>query len=264
MAEILVLGYHAASRTWPSELSLSGQVVGAHVSWLISRGYEPVTFSAAVARQKERAKLVATTFDDAFRSVYVEAFPVLAALGVPATVFVPTGFPDTERRLSWPGIDQWLGTGFADELTPMSWDEIGALASGGWEIGSHTVSHPQLPTLGDVELDDELIGSKATIEDRLGAPCTSLAYPYGAYDERVVAATHRAGYTCACTLTVRVGRHDALLWPRIGLYRLDEGLRFRLKMSRVVRRLRSTRGWDIVDGWRREAHGAAPVDTRST
>ena len=49
------------------------------------------------------------TFDDAYRSVYEQARPVLESLGVPATVFVPTALVGSERPMAWPGTDQWLG-----------------------------------------------------------------------------------------------------------------------------------------------------------
>ena len=44
------------------------------------------------------------TFDDAYLSVLERAYPVLASLGLPGVVFVPTDWPDRAPPMSWPGI----------------------------------------------------------------------------------------------------------------------------------------------------------------
>ena len=89
----------------------------------------------------------------------------------------------------------------------------------------------------------ELVESKATVEERLGRDCVTLAYPYGDYDERVVAAAGAAGYAAAGTLPARLPPARPLAWPRLGVYHGDDERRFRLKVSRVMRRLRGSRLW---------------------
>jgi peptidoglycan/xylan/chitin deacetylase (PgdA/CDA1 family) len=122
----------------------------------------------------------------------------------------------------------------------MTWDELRLLVDAGWEIGSHTCSHPRLTTLGDVALIDELERSRARCESAVQTPCTSLAYPYGDVDHRVAAATARAGYRAAGSLPERWLRGRApFQWPRIGIYHVDDGLRYRMKVSPAIRRLRS-------------------------
>ncbi len=74
------------------------------------------------------------------------------------------------------------------------------LAENGWEVGSHTLSHPLLPNLSSAELARELELSRAWIAERLDR-CETIAYPYGRADERVVAAAEKAGYLSACILT---------------------------------------------------------------
>ena len=100
----------------------------------------------------------------------------------------------------------------------MSWDQLGELADAGWEIGSHTRTHPHLTQSRRRELRAELESRKATVEERLGRPCPTLAYPYGDYDERVVAAAGAAGYAAAGTLPARLHSERALAWPRVGIY----------------------------------------------
>ncbi len=155
--------------------------------------------------------------------------------------------------MSWPGIDQWLGGEHEPELRPMSWAQMRDLADSGWEIGSHTCSHPHLTQLDADTLDRELIVSRRECERNLGRPCMTIAYPYGDYDERVTAAAGRAGYQAACTLPARFHAAQPLEWPRVGVYHADDDRRFRLKVSPTLRRLRASRAWDAVDALRRRS-----------
>jgi len=246
VTDAIVLCYHALSPTWEADLSTTPERFERQLALLAGRGYRGVTFSEAVAAQG-REKLVAVTFDDAYLSVLTLAKPILDRLGFPATVFAPTAGVDAGGVLSWPGIDQWLDGPHEHELTPMSWQQLRALAAGGWEIGSHTATHPHLTELDDATLGDELSRSRAACEERLGAPCTTLAYPYGDVDARVVAAASRAGYETAASLPERLSSRDPLDWPRVGVYFADDDRRFRLKVSPAVRRLRRSRLWSSLD-----------------
>ena len=227
--------YHAVSEDWPSKLAVRPQQLRAHVTHLLRRGYRPATFSVAV----DGPGMFAVTFDDAFATAGSLGLPLLRDLGVPATVFVPTAFPDSHGPLVWPGMEQWPGGRHAGELRCLGWDELAALADLGWEIGSHTVTHPRLTQLDDERLAHEMSESKRTIEARLDRPCSVLAYPYGDVDARVVAAAARAGYVAAAALPSRPHADEPLRWPRIGAYRRDGLLRLATKTSPAVRRLRA-------------------------
>ena len=183
-------------------------------------------------------KQLVVTFDDAYRSVIERGLPILERLGLPGTVFVPTDYAGTDQPMAWPGVDRWLGGPHERELLPMNWDELRRLDAAGWEIGSHTCSHPWLTTIADAELERELRESHARCSAEIGKPCRSLAYPYGGHDDRVVAATRSAGYTAACTVPELLRIPDALRYPRIGLYNNETDLSFRAKVSPAVRSLR--------------------------
>jgi peptidoglycan/xylan/chitin deacetylase (PgdA/CDA1 family) len=249
VTDVIVLCYHAVSPTWDAALSTTPQRFERQVAMLVERGYRGATFTEAVdAPRGER--VLAVTFDDAYRSVEELARPILDRYGLTATVFAPTDQIGVDGPLRWPGIDRWIGGPHEHELTPMSWAELRALAGHGWEIGSHTGSHPHLTQIDDVSLESELTRSKAACERELGAPCTSLAYPYGDVDARVVDATARSGYAVAAALPGRLHAEERLRWPRIGVYRADDDRRFRLKVSRPLRRLRQTGLWDSVQALR--------------
>ena len=257
MSDVLVLCYHAVSPTWPAPLSITPDAFERQLNLLVRRGYRGATVRDALSNPPAD-RTVAITFDDAYRSIRELARPILDRVGMTASVYVPTAWPERDAPMSWPGIDHWVGGPHEGELRCMSWDELGELADHGWEVGSHTRSHPRLPALTDAGLDDELAGSRADCESGLGRPCDSLAYPYGAVDERVVAAAERAGYRYGVSLPRSLHEPRPLHWPRVGIYHVDGEARWRwrLKVSPLARRVRALGAWDAVDGLRRRLVGA--------
>jgi len=245
MSDTLVLCYHAVSESFPAPLSVTPTALEEQLALLAGRGYRGVTFGE-VASGGASGKVVSVTFDDAYRSVLERAKPVLDALGMPATVFAPTAFVGRPGPMSWPGIDQWVGGPHEGELECMSWEELGALREAGWEVGSHTRTHPHLTGLTDTHLEEELAGSRAEVERGMGSPCATIAYPYGDWDERVARAAGAAGYSGACTLPARLHEAAPLSWPRVGVYHVDDARRFRLKVSPLARRARSSRAWGLL------------------
>ena len=225
--DTLVLGYHAISARWPCTLAVSPQALEQQLERVVRRGHRGVTLTELVT-QRPRGRVVVVTFDDAYRSVLELAFPILERLGLRGTVFAPTGHMDG-RPMTWPGIEGWLATEHRSELTGCTWEELSGLAQAGWEVGSHTRTHARLPTLGDASLDEELHRSRQECEQRLGVPCLTLAYPYGASDARVAAAAAAAGYVAT------VGGRPSPGGPphplRADIYRKDDPWRVALKTS---------------------------------
>lgn len=210
----------------------------AQVTRLLREGYQPVTFTQAATSAGRGAKRLAITFDDGFASVDELARPILDRLGAPATLFAVTDFARGGRPLCWPGIDHWQGGSHDEELRSVDWAALRRLGDGGWEIGSHTCDHPRLTQLGDEDLRRQLEQSRHACASELGRPCTSIAYPYGDTDARVVAAAAAAGYAAGAALSARWGPSEPLCVPRVGVYHSDDPRRFAVKTSRVVRGLR--------------------------
>ena len=252
---MLVPCYHAVSASWPADLSVTPERLEAQLRLLRARGYVGTTFTGAVESPPGKRTL-AVTFDDSYRSVLRAAHPILARLGIPGTVFVPTDFAGSGEPMAWPGIDHWLETPHRHELVPMSWDELAALSDDGWEIGAHTRSHPHLTELPDAALGDELGGARVAVEDHLGEQCRSIAYPYGDVDERVLRATERTGYATGAGLPGRFASPCPLLWPRVGVWHDDDLARFRRQVSRPVRRLQDSRAWTGIERGVRLARAA--------
>ena len=243
--DVLVLCYHAVSERWRSPLTISPGAMEDQLERVLARGYEPVTFSTSVLHPPA-ARTLAVTFDDAFRSVRDIALPVLRRLGVPATVFAPTALVGRPEPMAWAGLEAWARGPHADELRVLGWDDLAGLAAAGWEIGSHTRTHPRLPGLDDEALARELHGSRTDCEAALARPCRALAYPYGAVDARVVRAAAAAGYQAAASPLGRPLGHPALAFARIGLYERDERARLRAKLSPRVRRMQRSPAWPRV------------------
>jgi peptidoglycan/xylan/chitin deacetylase (PgdA/CDA1 family) len=162
---------------WVAPATFASQMAG-----LRRAGYHAITLAAAFAAWRHGAPLprrpVVVSFDDGYLGDYTHARPVL-------------------RRLGWPGVlDLLLANVRRGDLTTR---EIGRLVADGWEIESHTLSHPDLTMVGDAQLRRELLGSRQAIRRRFGQPANVFCYPGGHYDARVVTAVRAAGYEGALT-----------------------------------------------------------------
>jgi peptidoglycan/xylan/chitin deacetylase (PgdA/CDA1 family) len=153
--------------------------------------------------------------------------------------------------MAWVSLEQWAGTEHEDELRCMSWDDLRALVAAGWEIGSHTATHPKLTSLADAELDLELVSSKARCEEEVQRPCEALAYPFSDHDRRVMDRARAAGYSSAVILDndlaippgslVRPGQPREMFGLlREGVYRRDGWPRLAAKTSLLARRARAS------------------------
>lgn len=233
LADVLMLGYHAVSPEWGWRFAVRPEALEQQLRRLLARGYRPTTFAGA-RYGTAGVRDLCVTFDDGFRSVMERGAPVLDRLGVPATLFVTSGFVDGE--IDAPTAEP----GGRGELAPLDWDGIRALAARGWEIGAHTVTHPVLTGLPDATLADELDGSRAAVEERIDAACTSFAYPYGDHDARVVAAVAEAGFVRAALFPPTRRDGGPLRRPRVAVLVGDDRRRFALKTSRAGRAVAAT------------------------
>ena len=231
----LVLCYHSVSPTASTKLTVLSSSFRRQVTALLAQGYRGATFQQLVTGVSAE-KSLAVTFDDSELCVVEHALPILSDLGLPGTVFVPVS------AVGLPGVT--------------TWDDLRGLAEAGWEIGSHAVSHARLTDLDQEALERELRMSRETIEEVLGRPCTSIAYPYGAVDDRVRSAAAAAGYTTGCTTDGTLGGADPLRWPRVGVNGDDGCLVFRAKTSRTGRALRGSRLGSLLELGGRAARAA--------
>jgi peptidoglycan/xylan/chitin deacetylase (PgdA/CDA1 family) len=242
VSEVLVLCYHGISSTWEASESVTPEVLERQLTYLSRRRWRSAKFRDAVM-SPSTSRTLAITFDDAFASVKELAFPILSRLGLIATVFAPTSYVTAGERCMWSGLDRFAGTAHADELAPMTWNDLGELAQSGWEIGSHTSTHPHLTQLDDVTLVHELGEPREASLRMLGRAFDTIAYPYGDVDDRVADFTLRAGYKAGAALSGRLRDLGPHRYPRTGLYHRDVAWRFLLKTTPAVQRVRASRLW---------------------
>jgi peptidoglycan/xylan/chitin deacetylase (PgdA/CDA1 family) len=203
--------YHGVGRATEAEdpfrIVVSPERFESQLRLLAGRGYRFLTASELIDEHGgDRPPPPGTavlTFDDGWRDALDTVAPLLAELGVRASFYVCTGW--------WDGVRHPLVDGDAGRLL----DERATreLHEAGMEIGSHTVTHPDLRGLDDAGLEEELVRSKAEIEHLTGEPCRTFAYPYGLRDERVERAVAAAGYELA--LAWGLGPWRPLAVPRM-------------------------------------------------
>lgn len=223
-----VLTYHgvgaATDEQDPSRLVVTPARLRSHIAHLQGRGYRFLRASDLVGREVRSGEAV-LTFDDGFLDWRTGLLPVLEELKVPATLYVNPGLWGGQHADVHGPPGRLLDRAQAAELAASPWVEL----------GSHALTHRDLRTLDDATVRDELVGSKAVIEDLTQRPCLTHAYPFGLYDERVVAAAEEAGYQLAWDWLP--GRWERpLAAPRMPAPTRDGALVLALKLVGVRRR----------------------------
>lgn len=145
---------------------------------------------------------VVVTIDDGYRDTFQNAFPVLKEFGLPAIVFLATGFIGTNKSMRR----------YADMPAPdmMDWQEAFFMRQYKIAMGGHTVSHPDLSTLSFEEQKSEIDTSIKDIEKNLpGSKVRSFfCYPYGAYNHDTLRALKELGVTLSLTVNPGVNYPD--------------------------------------------------------
>ena len=177
--DVLVLCYHGiAPGSLHGEVTPDALHASAERTWLRAATGGRRSPTPCWAPSHER--VAAITFDDGIASAVEHGLPILDDFGAPGTMFL------TVEMLGWGG----------------RLDAAGAarLAERGWEIGSHTMTHPVLTNVDDGTLKAELRESKRQLESLVGRPCTAVSYPTGRCDARVVRRPEAAGYVAGAAL----------------------------------------------------------------
>jgi peptidoglycan/xylan/chitin deacetylase (PgdA/CDA1 family) len=231
-----VLCYHALTDS-PSErhdMIVQRSDFARQMRWLSDNGYRTVGCSALdSAPDGSERRRVAVTFDDGFTSVHRLALPEIRALDLQCTIFVSTDFM-TEGN-PFPGD-------YAHSDRPLTWDEVRELHAGGFEIASHACSHRHLPNLDDHMLLRELQDSSREIVRQIGDAPVTIAYPYGAFDDRTKRAVAMSGYRLAFAVYAQPETADRYSIPRILIRNQTTMLGFRLRVWGVHAYLKS-RPW---------------------
>lgn len=163
----------------PAPLCIRPEVFRRQVEALLSAGFASYPLTEVGTWIKEGVPFppgaLSITFDDAYESVFTEAFPILETAGLKATVFAVTGALGQTNKWAPPS---------QGAVRIMTASQLKELSEAGWEVGSHTHSHRSLPGLTDSELRSDLLTSRSILEDAIGRGVQVMAYPYGHHDSR--------------------------------------------------------------------------------
>lgn len=233
--EAIVLAYHAVgdlSGDPLQEYAVPAERLAEQLDDLARRGHAFIDLDtmlrALAGEERLPPKAALVTFDDAYVDLLSEGCPVLEARGVPALVFAVAG--------SVGGTNDWRREG-ARELPLLDAEGLREVTARRVEVGSHCMTHRPLPKVPSEELERELRGSAAALED-LGLPRPRvLAYPHGEWSNEVATAVHQAGYKAAFSVApgtvTRSSNRYAL--PRIEVLASDTPMTIRVKIA--------TAGW---------------------
>jgi peptidoglycan/xylan/chitin deacetylase (PgdA/CDA1 family) len=189
VASFPILTFHAVDER-PSVISFRPRVFEHGIALLQDRGYRTLSLVELTDSMGQKSPLpercFVITFDDGYRSVYQQAFPVLQKYGMTATVFLTVGKRKKKRLPNMEG------------RAMLSWSEIKEMRRAGIAFGAHTLTHPDLTRLPAELLETEVIDGKRVIEDALGSSVDTFAYPFGRYDKRCRELVSQY-FLCACS-----------------------------------------------------------------
>ena len=239
-ADAVILLYHRFGEDRYPATSVRIAQFEAHLSYLAENNYQVWPLDRVVEHLNQgRAipdKTVAITIDDAYRSVYEQAYPRLKARDWPFTVFVSTE-----------PVDQSL-KGF------MSWEQMREMARGGASFGNHGVTHRHLLERLPQETESawrermhwELETAQQRLRSELQVSTKWFAYPFGEFDQALAELITRAGYIGFGQQSGPVGMYaDRLALPRFPMSERYADLpEFQQKIQTLEMPLTAARPWE--------------------
>jgi peptidoglycan/xylan/chitin deacetylase (PgdA/CDA1 family) len=165
-------------------LSLSPAKFKEEIKYLSNSGYKTATMAELFNDVPEQR--VVLTFDDGYKDLITNAFPTLKEYGFRGVAFII--------------VDDVGKPGY------ITWDDLKNLKNQGWEIGSHSLTHPDLEVSSNDTAKKQIIDSKKILEDKLGITIEFFCYPAGKYNPDTISILKAAGYIGA--VTVDSGREN--------------------------------------------------------
>ena len=225
-----ILCYHSFREKCNTSLCFSRDAFERQMTYLKTHGFRVITLGELHGFLRYHHgvpdKSVVITFDDGYRSFYEIAYHILKKLNLKATLFVYTDF-------------------IGNAKSALTWEQLRELKADGYEIGAHGASHSDLTKREEGESDpaylervnNELVGAKAIIDDKLGQNTVYIAFPYGNYNQKILGLCEQAGYVLG--LSVDSGSNpffaDPLTLKRIQVLNKDlEDFGTRLKTFKRI------------------------------
>jgi peptidoglycan/xylan/chitin deacetylase (PgdA/CDA1 family) len=192
----VVLGYHGVAGSRRRDdlhlLQVSPERFTMQIDLLREAGFRFVTM-AQLARlaggDTPPPGYAAVTFDDGLSNNHTVALPILRARGIPATVYVTIGFIGKSSP--------WIGAG--GDGAVMTETQLRDLVAAGWELGGHTMTHPDMSTLDYEGCRREIEDGRSELERITSTRVETFAYPFGRYGAAALQAVRDAGLSAAVT-----------------------------------------------------------------
>jgi len=169
-------------------LTVDPQEFSLEMQWLKDQSYTTITqqqlYDALINGADLPKKPIMITFDDGYRSIAIKAAPIMSKVGFVGTAYIITDRIAKDRKAA----PEW-----------MTWHHLDILEQRGWDIGSHTVSHKEIPSLTPEQAMQQLKESKKTLENHLGHLVQWFCYPVGRVDPKAITEVKAAGYVLATT-----------------------------------------------------------------
>jgi peptidoglycan/xylan/chitin deacetylase (PgdA/CDA1 family) len=193
-----------------ADLHVSPEILEAQIKYLLNKGYKFVTYNEALDLFKKDGKVppktLALTFDDGYRSLYTEAFPILKKYHVKASAYI---------------ISQDIG-----HKGNVTWDMLKELSKSGLiEIGDHTVNHKNLKRLSEEDQRFQIGQNKLDLEKGLGITVNTVVYPYGEYNTTTEKIAQELGFKGGAAVYngVRPSVNNFYNWRRVQIQDKDVG-----------------------------------------
>ena len=185
----VILQYHHVSSETPAVTSVTPEVFAQHISYLSDNNFTVIPLTDAINALKNRQplppKTAVITFDDAYLSIYTNAFPLLKEKGWPFTIFVsPTPIDKGYQKF-------------------LSWEQIREMTQSGATIANHTISHDHSVERrpGETEQQwiarfrDDLTATEVRIKEKTGQSVKQFAWTFGETTPELRKELQRLGYT---------------------------------------------------------------------
>ncbi len=217
-----ILLYHRFGATPADSMTVTTSLFASHLEYLRTNGYTVVPLRRLLddlnRKVQPPAKSVAIVVDDAHISVYTDMLPLVKKYRIPVTLFIyPSAISNASYAMTWGQLKELQKTGLFD-------------------MESHTFWHPNFKkerkksTAAQYEqlVRTQLGKAKTRLEQELGTRVDMLAWPFGIYDDFLMARAREAGYVAAFTIEGNRDRRfdNPMKIPRYLVSNADRGKRF--------------------------------------
>jgi peptidoglycan/xylan/chitin deacetylase (PgdA/CDA1 family) len=216
-----------------NSLRVSPELFEKQLRYLSENGWHFFTMSELVdLKDLLPDKSIALTFDDGYQDNFTNALPILKKYKAKATIYLVV---DRHNREWSSKRKKKNNSGELMSEPKLLDDQIKELLESGLvEIGSHTVTHDNLPLVSEEQKHEEIVGSKKQIEELFGINCYSFCYPFGLFDRSDLALVESVKYTNATTVETGISnleKTSPFLLKRIAVSGKDNFYAFKLKLK---------------------------------